>query len=113
MTGDFVPAAGKSCRPERTAMFPLIGSFLVSVIGHLAGKSIWDRLESSKASASATSAAGGPAPFQRALADAGRRFAEAPATTVSDVSVAPALPPATVGFASDSPVFSLDSIQAQ
>jgi hypothetical protein len=113
MSGEFVLAAGKSCRPERTVMLPLIASFLVSVIGHLAGKSIWDKHESSKASASATSVAGGPAPFQRALVDASQRFAEAPATTASDVSVAPALPPTTVGFAPDSPVFSLDSIQAE
>lgn len=96
-------------------MFALIGSFLVSIIGQLAGKSIWDKLEASRTAAS--SAAGGAAatpPFQSALADASRRYAQAPAVT-TDVALAtdPALPPSSVGFSPGSPVFPLDSIQSQ
>ncbi|MBI4593151.1 MAG: hypothetical protein HY728_02970, partial [Candidatus Rokubacteria bacterium] len=85
-------------------MLPLIGTLLMSVIGHLAGKSIWEKLEASKAAA-ATPAANptGTPPFKAELTDATQRYAQAP-TVVSDVVSGPPLPPSTVGFGGDGPV---------
>lgn len=95
-------------------MFPLIGSFLVSIVGHLVGKSISQAWEAQKsAPAAANGAQNSSEPFAAALTDETRRYAEAPGLTATDAPTV-GLPPATVNFAgSAGSGFSLSEIQSQ
>lgn len=95
-------------------MFPLIGSFLVSIVGHLVGKSISQAWENSKnAPAQTSSTQTSSEPFATALTDETRRYAEAPGLTATDAPTM-GLPPATVNFAgSTGSGFSLSEIQTQ
>ena len=81
-------------------MFPLIGSLLISVAGHLLGKSVgnaWDARAKGEAAAAGTAQSGQKA-FSSTLAQETQRFAQAPAVTAVDVSGGPGLPPAKADF---------------
>jgi hypothetical protein len=102
-------------------MLPLIGSFLLSAIGGLAGKALWrawENFQNAPAAVSGTRQAGS-APFATVLQDQTQRFAQAPGVTATDLPVAGtaalAAPLAAVNFASltaSRPLFSLNDIQA-
>ena len=78
-------------------MFPVIGSLLVAVAGHLLGKAAgkaWDA--QAKRDAAAAGAAQGS--FSSALSKETQRFAQAPGMTETDAPRGPGLPPASGDF---------------
>jgi len=77
-------------------MFPLIGTLLMSVAGHLLGKAAgnaWDARVKTETPAAGTAQSGQSA-FSSALAKETQRLAQAPGTTATDAPSGPGLPPA-------------------
>ena len=75
-------------------MFPLIGSLLISVAGHLLGKAAGKALDSNtKPDAGAAQSS-----FSTTLSQETQRFAQGPAATATDMPSGPGLPPATSDF---------------
>ena len=79
-------------------MFPLIGTLLMSVAGHLLGKAAGKVMDSnSKPDA-------GQASFTKVLAQENQRLAQVPGATATDGATGPGLPPAANGFGGAHPL---------
>ena len=75
-------------------MFPLIGSLLISVAGHLLGKAAGKALDSNaKPDTGAAQSS-----FSTTLSQETQRFAQGPVVTATDMPSGPGLPPATSDF---------------
>ena len=80
-------------------MFPLIGTLVMSVAGHLLGKAAgnaWDARKTEAAKTGPTQS--GQSGFSAELAKETQRLAQAPGTTASDAPSALGLPPAKAGL---------------
>jgi len=75
-------------------MFPLIGSLLISVAGHLLGKVAGKALDSN----AKPDAAAAQHSFSTTLSQETQRFAQAPGSTAVDMPTGPGLPPANGNF---------------
>jgi hypothetical protein len=81
--------------------FPLIGSFLVSAVGSVVGRTLWQLWESRDAGAAPPPARPQPgaAPFANVLKEQSQRFAAGARATATDLPPArAALPTAPVTF---------------
>jgi hypothetical protein len=98
---------------------PVIGTFLLSAVGSMLGKALWQAWQSRDGgtTAAAGRAEAGAAPFANVLQEQNQRYAQAPGATATDLSAAGApLPVATAHFArvtarAGSPMFKLNDIQ--
>ena len=75
-------------------MFPLIGTLLISVAGHLLGKAAGKALDSN----AKPDAGSAQSSFSSTLSQETQRLAAAPGVTATDMPSGPGLPPATSDF---------------